>query len=435
MAIAVILLGSCKEKEKYNLVFIMAENYVDAPWSKSIESDTTFRKINTLLNKSVQFTNAYQNTTQSGPYQGMILSGQHPLYNGAFAEGLTLIPSPGKRIGGVLQKEGYKTGFFGEWNLGNNNGMWKEADLGRFYGFEEFHQTEEMGARSNTYKDKVRDASEFIEKSTLLNSPFAVFLSIPNPYSKIDSTQNSENSSVLLYQNDIYFAIKELVSSLNKEEMYDQTIIIFTSSVLANSFNPYVDVPNTTFSKVPLFIKLPGDAVSEKQSTQLLSTLDIMPTTLGLLGMKVPGIVHGRDLSSTILDKEVYMTASVPLFQFYPFGYRGLSNETNLFLMEVDSGNETGVLYKNQLTSKTPFNYYYEQAYSGLKKELQDKAMQWMQYYEDEGYTANDITEVKSYQDWKALTQENGNYLRPIDELKKLHGNRIMNFHGNNSYE
>lgn len=428
-ATALLILGACTKKESYNLVFIMAENISAEQFQKNTTNNDALESLDSLFQDAVHFSNVYQNTAQYGPFQAIMLSGQHSLYNGAFADSLLMVPEKGKRIGGALQKEDYKTGYYGSWCLSDNNGNWNAVELGQLYGFNEMDL---LGTKPN---ETVEKASGFIHDAISATDNFAVFMSFSDRSFSRGSDSIEDKTLVDTNVTKLNGALGKLIAKLKELQIYDKTIIVLTSSVSTRQVLEESNIPTELFSKIPLYIKLPDNRLKGQKSNQLLSTMDVMPTILGLLHTKVPGIAHGRDLSDEILKNETYLTASIPLFQFYPQGYRGLVSKDYLFLMKVDSGYEKGIIIKNKPNISQQYNYYNDNAYTSLKRDLQNKTVQWMDYYEDEGYSTSDVIEVKAIKAWEIPEIDNETFLRPIDELKKLHGNRIMNFHGNNSYE
>jgi arylsulfatase A-like enzyme len=52
--------------------------------------------------------------------------------------------------------------------------------------------------------------------------------------------------------------------------------------------------------RIPLVFSWPGQIPTSANSEQMISTIDVMPTVLGLLGMTAPEGVQGRDLSAVI---------------------------------------------------------------------------------------------------------------------------------------
>ncbi len=427
--LAIILtLSSCRQKPVHNVVFIVADNITTQHLSRTVDDSTT-QYLDSLRSDAIRFTNVFQNTTQRGPLQAILLSGQHPLYNGVFANGLTLLPAKGKRWGGALLKNGYTTGFVGSWIVGDNAGKWSTEQLSHHYGFQEFYRTSLENKPAQTYREEVSRATGFIKDHANDAAPFALFVSLP-PLHPEDSLKGD---SVLLY---VQQGLHHIVQGLKQSGTYDNTLVVLTSAISLDSLHvEEMMLPVGMPTRAPLLLKLPFSKGAGTVREGMLSALDVMPSVLGLLNISVPGIVHGRDLSREIFKNKPYVTASVPWFQFYPDGYRGAIAGNYFFMMEADSAPDHRLLW--DVSSPTPMLVSPSNTAlnDSLQRDLERKTGQWMQYYEDEAYSPSDITEVKSIYLWSEPLLQNDRYMLPVDELKKLHGNRIMNFHGNNSYE
>jgi arylsulfatase A-like enzyme len=70
-----------------------------------------------------KFTNFYAAAPLCSPTRASVLTGRNPFRQGVFAAHTGGMRPAEKTIAQVLQKEGYKTGFFGKWHLG-----WVEPD-------------------------------------------------------------------------------------------------------------------------------------------------------------------------------------------------------------------------------------------------------------------------------------------------------------------
>lgn len=409
--LAAVIFVSCGKKEKYNLVFIVSNEAVQNELSSKTPSSAADSSIQNFYNSVVNFNHVYAGTSQVGPFWGMLLSGQHPFYNGVFADGLTLIPLEGRRFGGVLQNSGYKTAYFGAWNLGNNGDTWSTDNFKEAYGFDEFKE----------YMPE--NVTQFLNANVGNEAPFALIIS---QESSKDSLNKVSSSS----------ALETIVHELIHTNQYQNTFIVVTSAPIEGGDEEIIDgFPDNVFSNLPFKVKFPESVEHANESNQLMSTLDVMPTILGFLHIKEPKELHGRNLSKEILKGAKSSMVSTPVFQFYPVGYRGVISESFSYVFKIDSGVPEGLMLKKDSHSSKPYNYFMDNSYSGIKDELNTKAVQWMEYYEDEGYTVEDLLEVKSLKDWEKLSMEDDRYKKPIDELKKLHGNRIMYFHGNNNYD
>jgi arylsulfatase A-like enzyme len=74
--------------------------------------------------------------------------------------------------------------------------------------------------------------------------------------------------------------------------------------------------------RVPLLIRHPR-VLRPRVSELLIGTLDLMPTLLGMMGLKIPATCQGRNLTSPIRQAHDHAVDSVPLF-LLNLDWRGL---------------------------------------------------------------------------------------------------------------
>ena len=129
--------------KKPNIVFIMAD---DLGWSelgsygqKKIKTPN----IDQLAKEGMRFTANYSGNAVCAPSRCVLMTGKHPGHaivrnNKAMKpEGQHPIPANEITIGELLQKEGYVTGAFGKWGLGNtwSSGNPTKQGFNRFFGY------------------------------------------------------------------------------------------------------------------------------------------------------------------------------------------------------------------------------------------------------------------------------------------------------------
>ncbi|SDL80273.1 sulfatase family protein [Tessaracoccus oleiagri] len=93
-----------------------------------------------------------------------------------------------------------------------------------------------------------------------------------------------------------------LLETLDRQGLAEDTIVVFTSDhgmQLGSHGLVYKNVPFEESMRLPCVIRVPG--VGGRRTSAMLSSVDIAPTLLGLLGVDVPSGMQGRDLSSVLL--------------------------------------------------------------------------------------------------------------------------------------
>ena len=70
-----------------------------------------------LAAEGALFDQCVSNCPVCTPYRGMLMTGQHPLRNGAFANDLGVVPGQGATFAESLSDAGYDTAYIGKWHL------------------------------------------------------------------------------------------------------------------------------------------------------------------------------------------------------------------------------------------------------------------------------------------------------------------------------
>lgn len=126
-----------------NIVFILAD---DLGWAelgcygqKKIETP----RVDSLARDGMRFTQAYSGNAVCAPSRCVLMTGKHPGHaivrnNRSMApEGQFPLPASEETIASLFAKEGYKSGAFGKWGLGNTQSTGNPLKKGfnRFFGY------------------------------------------------------------------------------------------------------------------------------------------------------------------------------------------------------------------------------------------------------------------------------------------------------------
>uniref|UniRef100_UPI0023539F61 sulfatase family protein n=1 Tax=Maribacter polysiphoniae TaxID=429344 RepID=UPI0023539F61 len=113
-----------KEKSnRPNVILIMADDlgYGDVGFTGNKKVITP--NLDNMSKEGATLTNFYAAAPLCSPTRASVLTGRSPFRQGIFAAHTGGMRAAEKTIPELLQKEGYKTGFFGKWHLG-----WVEPD-------------------------------------------------------------------------------------------------------------------------------------------------------------------------------------------------------------------------------------------------------------------------------------------------------------------
>ena len=369
-----LILFSCNSEKKYNLLFILVDDlgWTDVSYNYSDFYETSY--IDKLSETSMLFDNAYAASSVCSPTRAAIMTGKHPTRVNItdWIPGLDpknkLLLGPVDRnelpleettIAEVLRDNNYSTFYTGKWHLGSE-GHYPE-DQGFDVNIGGFEKGSPMGGYYSPYKNpKLVDGPEgeyltdrlTLETIELIkkrdpNKPFAAFLSFYNVHTPIqennefidyyvEKLKSYENKSpqtikegdaiTLLNQRNAKYAsmvhatdnnIGRIIKYLKENNIYDNTLIVFTSDngglstqrrVAPTSVYPLRAGKGWLYEggiRIPQLIKLPNQTDREIISEPVVS-YDLFPTIANLLNLsyKVDDI-DGVDLSNLFVKKDI----------------------------------------------------------------------------------------------------------------------------------
>ena len=129
--------------KKPNIIFIMADDLGWAELGSYGQKIIKTPHLDQLAREGMRFTSNYSGNAVCAPSRCVLMTGKHPGHafvrnnKPAKPEGQHPIPDNEITIGELLQKEGYVTGAFGKWGLGNtwSTGNPTKQGFNRFFGY------------------------------------------------------------------------------------------------------------------------------------------------------------------------------------------------------------------------------------------------------------------------------------------------------------
>lgn len=331
-------------KAKPNVVIILSDDqgFGDVSYHEHPKEIKT-PAIDKLAAQGVVFTNGYASAFVCAPTRAGLLSGRYQQRFGFYRASDSRVGMPLNEItlADVLKKEGYTTGAFGKWHLG----LTKEyhpcsRGFDEFYGFlghgahdyfdyscaedaDDFHQC--IYRNFNTISDEgyltdnlAKEASSFIEKNAKKENPFFLYL----PFNAVHTPMQAPEEDIaryntgdkkrdillaMIYRMDV--AIEQVISTLKKESVYDNTIIFFLSDnggAKASGANnlPLRDFKQSVYEgglRVPFIMSWP-DKLKHGVCDEPVISFDIMPTICAALKIEMPdGIIYdGKNMLPAI---------------------------------------------------------------------------------------------------------------------------------------
>ena len=375
----ILFLSCSKPIDKPNLLFIIVDDlgWTDVSYNGSDFYETY--NIDALSLNSMLFYNAYAASPVCSPTRASIMTGKHharinitdwipgleetPNYNNKNKiligpKDRNELPLDEITIAEVLKNNGYKTFYSGKWHLGSQ-GHYPE-DQGFDINIGGFEKGSPMGGYYSPYKNpKLSDGPEGeyltdrLTKETIdfidnkdNSRPFAAFLSFYNVHTPIQEnkefydyyleklngyddvepqTKKEGDAMTLQNQRNAKYAsmvhatdnnVGKIIKYLKKNELYDNTLIVFTSDngglstqrkIAPTSISPLRAGKGWLYEggiKIPQLMKLPKQVFREIIYEPVVS-YDLFPTILKSLNINYNSqTLDGKDLTNLFVKKE-----------------------------------------------------------------------------------------------------------------------------------
>jgi len=371
---------SCKSKESENketkppnIVFILAD---DLGWADLPSYGNKFNEapnIEKLASQGVQFNNAYAANPVCSPTRASIQTGQYPARIGIndFLPGhwrpyeqlivptnkTQYLPLDYETIGEVLQKAGYKTGYFGKWNLGftekhyPKNQGYDESVVYNGGGFFDYNET--MAPQTNFPEGTVLSEAltnlsvDFIDKNK--DQPFFLFLAHYDVHVQLEAQDElikkylnkpkvdgyPSNAVYAAMVENVDTSVGRIMNKLEELNLSDNTIVVFFSDngglvsrfdeiplvakrnlhyyendslqYIASSNKPLRAEKGTVFEggiREPLIVKWPGKTKAGTKSDALIGGIDFFPTFAEMANAKISNqIIDGKSIVPDIIGE------------------------------------------------------------------------------------------------------------------------------------
>ncbi len=292
-------------------------------------------------------------TPMCTPTRSGLMTGLYAINNGAWAtyKGRDILQPTTPTLAEVFQANGYATGLFGKWHLGDN---YPARPMDRGFDLAVYHKSGGVGELSdywgNDYFDDTYfvngvprsfegyctdvwfdEAVEYIETQRQADNPFFVYLSTNAPHSPfIVDDQYSDPYKPLVGKEivnaEFYGMITNIDENFGRLERYleesglaENTIVIFMSD---NGTSRGIDAEGKLGwnhgyrgrkgsileggHRVPFFIRWPGAKMDTgKDINELTSHVDILPTLVDLCGldMEISADFDGLSLGDLLLGE------------------------------------------------------------------------------------------------------------------------------------
>lgn len=348
---ALILIAGCNpspdqptqetESAPPNIVLIFLDDAGFADFNPFVETRYPTPNVQTLAEEGRRFMNFYVPQAICSASRAALMTGTYPGRNGVFgahppkAKGLD---TQFTTMAEMLNDNGYTTGFFGKWHLGDqeetrphnrgfdetagimySNDMWADhPENPEYWGQFPMHywKNGEVEIDSVTADHQKQFTTWFTEESVdFINrnsdGPFFLYLPHPQPHVPLFVSDKFEGKSGTGLFGDVMmeidWSVGEIVNALEENGVRDNTIVLFTSDngpwlSYANHSGktPFREGKGTTFDggiRSPLIISYPRGIEENSISQNTFFSIDLMPTLAALTGSELPDYqIDGKDV-------------------------------------------------------------------------------------------------------------------------------------------
>lgn len=293
--------------------------------------DIPTENLKKLAEDSVVFTNAFCAGPTCSPSRAALLTGTFPHQNGMLGlaqRGFSLY-NPEKHLANFLKNNGYNTCLCG---IQHEYGWYLDLEKNGLHnlGYKEIITTDSKPFKKeelhlwdrNNAIEVVRWLDNYNEEKPFLLSfgmhsthrPYPVEVAefideryIVPPYPITNNEENRHDHAQ--YMTTAHYAdenIKMIVDALKRNNLYENSIIIFTTDHgLALPFNK-CNLTDTGIG-VSLIMKVPNTDSNGKVVDSLVSQIDVFPTLCELLKLNKPDYLEGKSFAEAFADNKAFL--------------------------------------------------------------------------------------------------------------------------------
>jgi arylsulfatase A-like enzyme len=433
-------------KDKPNLIYVFADQMRASALGCMHEEHVHTPNLDRLASQGVLFQNAMANTPVCTPSRGSLLTGRHALMCRCIVNDLRL-PEDERSIADVLKENGYRTGYVGKWHLDGISRHMFTPPGWRRHGFDDYWRAYNCNhnyfdckfyrddspelQREDGYDADVQtdQAIQFLER--FRDDPMCLFLSWGPPHApyrmvpqeflemykpeEIDLRPNVEGvdraaiAGYYAHVTAIDRNIGRLMEALDKLGLRDDTIFVFSSDhgdMLWAHGRVKKQQPWEESIHVPLIMRWPGHLPAGEVRDTLISVVDYTPTFLGMMGIEVPALMNGIDLSATLLGRGDREQSSVFINEYVSFDqarvyqpWRGVRTKRYTYARWLQGG---AVLYDNQEDPYQLHNLMHESGHEALEEVLERELQGWLERLGDDFVAGEEhIHQIGQWEEWQ----------------------------------
>ncbi|GLR17413.1 sulfatase family protein [Portibacter lacus] len=343
LLLPLLLLFSCNEETPLahtNVIIILTDDmgYADLSCFGSTLNQTP--NLDKMAEEGAQFTGYYAGQPICSASRASILTGCYPnrvgIHNAMMPDSKIGINLSEITIAEMLKKEGYHTGAFGKWHLGDDpkflplnhgfdeyigipysNDMWPfHPQQGPVFNFKPLpliqgnDVIDTLTDQSNLTVDLTNHSVDFIKRHK--EEPFFLYLAHPQPHVPLfvsdkfkGKSENGLYGDVML---ELDWSVGEILQTLKELELDKNTLVIFTSDNgpwkaygnHAGNSGIFREAKGTSWEgghRTPFIVSFPGKISADEKIQTPFYAMDILPTVAKLTGAELPHLkIDGLDV-------------------------------------------------------------------------------------------------------------------------------------------
>ncbi len=301
--------------------------------------------IDGLAARGVVFEEAFSAQPVTLPSHCSIMTGRYPFHHGVRDNNIYKLPQDEQTLAEILVDEGYlTTAFIGSFILSHEFGL----DQGFHFYNDAFvrpkqkgqlpvdRRASEISFLANEWFDAVADE--------IATRPFFLWLHYYDPHADYDPPQPYRTAYSNPYDGEIAYLddwLGYLFDSVKTHGHWDNTIIVLTADH-GESLGEYGEMTHGLFiyrptTHVPLILRFPHDREAGLRIVDRVSSVDIVPTILGYLGITRDVAFDGIDLNARIREGGTLQTRPVYSEVFIPRSFnwselKGIREASNCYI-------------------------------------------------------------------------------------------------------
>jgi arylsulfatase A-like enzyme len=356
--------------DRPNIVLVMADDQGWGDTAYNGHPELVTPHLDAMAKAGLRFDHFYAAAPVCSPTRGSVMTGRHPNRFGCFTWGRTLRPQE-VTIAERLKDVGYTTGHFGKWHIGS---VLKDSPVSPGNsGFDHwlsafnFYDNDPVLSRNGTAVEikgessiiAVDAAIDFIKQSSQKKQPFLAVVWFGSPHSPHRAAKED-----LVHYPDIKKphwhgeitgldrAVGKLRQALRDENLHENTLFWYTSDNggLKESSSGGRGKKGSIYEgglRVPAIIEWPARIKKPRVTKAPANTVDIYPTVMDLLGIKLDKqpLLDGISLVPVIDGKTDERAREMA---FWSFAAGGIGTPSDQWMKQELAAQKAGKPYHSE---------------------------------------------------------------------------------------